>query len=87
MEKICGARLIKRGLKRRARKRKLVIDHEMNEALGWLLKDSECDYVFTSPQDRTNPLGHWVLEEQIGQIRKKIKTHPDAGRRLCAIPF
>jgi integrase len=77
--KICGELLIKRGLKRRARKRKLVIDHEMKEVLERLLKDSQRDYVFTSPQDRTKPLGPWVLEEQISQIRKKIKTHPDAG--------
>jgi hypothetical protein len=33
----------------------------------------------SAPQDPTKPLGPWVLEEQIGQIRKKIKTHPDAG--------
>jgi hypothetical protein len=77
--KICGELIIKRGLKRRARKRKLVIDHEMKEVLERLLKDSQCDYVFTSPPDPTTPLGPWVLEEQIGQIRKKIKTHPDAG--------
>ena len=77
--KICGELLIKRGLKRRARKRKLVIDHEMKEVLERLLKEFQCDYVFTSPQDRTKPLGPWVLEEQMGQIRKKIKTHPDAG--------
>ena len=31
--KICGELIIKRGLKRRARKRKLVIDHEMKEVL------------------------------------------------------
>jgi integrase len=77
--KICGELLIKRGLKRRARKRKLVIDHEMKEVLERFLKESQCDYVFTSPQDRPKPLGPLVLEEQISQIRKKIKTHPDAG--------
>src|SRR5271169_3346843 len=77
--KICGELIIKRGLKRRARKRKLVIDHEMKEVLERLLKESQCDYVFTRPQDPTKPLGPWVLEEQMGQIRKKIKTHPDAG--------
>jgi integrase len=77
--RICGELVIKRGLKRRARKRNLVIDHEMKEVLERLLKDSKCEYVFTSPQDPTKPLGPWVLEEQIGQIRKKIKTHPDAG--------
>src|SRR5208282_4207445 len=52
---------------------------EMKEVLERLLKDSQCDFVFTSPQDRTKPLGPWVLEEQIGQVRKKIETHPDAG--------
>ena len=77
--KICGELIIKRGLKRRARKRKLVIDHEMKEVLQRLLKASRCDYVFTSPQDLTKPLGPRMLEEQIGQIRKRIKTHPDAG--------
>jgi integrase len=77
--KICGELIIKRGLKRRARRRKLVIDHKMKEVLERLLKDSKCDYAFTSPQDPTKPLGPWVLEEQIGQVRKKIKTHPDAG--------
>ena len=55
--KICGELIIKRGLKRRARKRKLVIDYEMKEVLERLLKDSQCDYVFTSPQDPTKPLG------------------------------
>ena len=49
--KICGELIIKRGLKRRARKRKLVIDREMKEVLEQLLTDSQCDYVFTSPQD------------------------------------
>jgi len=77
--KICGELIIKRGLKRRARKRRLVIDYEMKKVLERLLRDSQCDYVFTSPQDPTKPLGPWVLEEQIGQIRKKIKTHPDSG--------
>jgi integrase len=77
--KICGELVIKRGLKRRARKRKLVIDHEMKEVLKRLLKDSRCDHVFTSPLDSTKPLGPWVFEEQISRLRKKIKTHPDAG--------
>jgi integrase len=77
--KICGELIIKRVLKRRARKRQLVIHHEMKGVLERLLKDSQCGYVFTSPQHPTKPLGPWVLEEQIGQIRKKIKTHPEAG--------
>jgi hypothetical protein len=51
----------------------------MKEVLERLLKDSQCDFVFTSTQDRTKPLGPWVLVVQRGQVRKKIKTHPDAG--------
>ena len=51
----------------------------MKEVLERLLKRSDCDHVFTSPQNPTSPLGPWVLEQQIAQIRKKIKTHPDAG--------
>ena len=74
-----GELIIKRGLKRRARKRKLVIDREMKAVLDRLLKESDCEYVFTSPQDPAKPLGPWVLEEQMAQLRKKIKTHADAG--------
>src|SRR5260370_3555155 len=74
-----GELIIKRGLKRRARKRKLVIDREMKAVLERLLKESDCEYVFTSPQDPGKPLGSWVLEEQMAQLRKKIKTHADAG--------
>jgi integrase len=77
--KVPGELTIKRGLKRRARKRKLVIDREMKEVLERLMGQSECEYVFTSPQDPAKPLGPWVLEEQMARLRKKIKTHPDAG--------
>jgi len=45
---VCGELTIKRGLKRRARKRKLVIDPEMKKTLASLLRESRCDYVFTS---------------------------------------
>ena len=51
----------------------------MKEVLEQLRRKSECDFIFTSPQDPTQPLGPWVLEEQIARIRTKIKTHPDAG--------
>jgi integrase len=51
----------------------------MKEVLKRLLKQSQCDYVFTSLQHPAKPLGPWVLEEQINQVRKKIETHPDAG--------
>ena len=77
--KASGELTIKRGLKRRARKRKLVIDREIKTVLERLMAQSDCEYVFTSPQDPAKPLGPWVLEEQMAQLRKKIKTHADAG--------
>jgi integrase len=82
-----GELTIKRGLKRRARKRKLVIDREMKAVLEQLVKQSDCEYVFTSPQDPAKPLGPWVLEEQMAQLRKKIKTHADAGLHALRLTF
>ncbi|HYU46918.1 MAG TPA: site-specific integrase, partial [Terriglobales bacterium] len=77
--KIYGSLMIKRGLKRRARKRELQINREMKEILEKLIAASQSKYVFTSPIDPTKPLGPWVLEDQMAQLRKKIDTHPDAG--------
>src|SRR5215469_3138087 len=77
--KIYGSLMIKRGLKRRARKRELQINLEMKEVLEKLLSTSQCKYIFTSPTDPTKPLGPWVLEDQIARLRHKIDTHPDAG--------
>src|SRR4030081_2800632 len=51
----------------------------MKEVLDWLMAQSDCEYVFTSPQDPAKLLGPWVLEEQMAQLHKKIKTQPDAG--------
>ncbi len=76
---VCEGLTIKRGLKRRTRKRKLVIDPEMKKTLASLLRESRCDYVFTSPQEPATQLPPWVLETQITRVRKKISTHPDAG--------
>jgi integrase len=78
-QSVCGELTIKRGLKRRARKRKLVIDREMRHVLEILIRQSNCDYVFTSPQGCAEPLPPWVLETQITRVRKKITTHADAG--------
>lgn len=74
-----GSLVIKRGLKRRARKRTLQIDGTMKAVLDSLLSVSECDHVFTRPGDPTQPLGPWVLETQIGALRTRINTHPNAG--------
>ena len=76
---IYGLLQIKRGLKRRARKRDLAINLDMKEVLQRLLAISDCEFAFTSPTNPNMPLGAWVLETQIGELRKKIKTHPDAG--------
>jgi integrase len=78
-ETIWGRVLIKRGLKRRARKRELPVCFEMKKVLEQLLAASGCDYVLTHPGHPDRPLGPWVLETQIGEVRKKIPTHPDAG--------
>ena len=78
-EGLYGTLVIKRGLKRRARKRTLQIDGAMKAVLRALLSVSECDHVFTHPGDPSQPLGAWVLETQMGMLRTKIKTHPDAG--------
>jgi integrase len=74
-----GEVTVKRGLKRRARRRKLLVDGEVKEILEHLIAQSECEYVFTHPRDRTKPLGGWVLEVQMGRLRSRIQPHPDAG--------
>ena len=51
----------------------------MKAVLEALLSVSECDYVFTHPGDPSQPLGAWVLETQMGALRTRIRTHPDAG--------
>lgn len=51
----------------------------MKEVLARLLGESKCDWVFTSPNDASTPLPAWVIEQQMGQVRKKIKVHSDAG--------
>jgi integrase len=77
--RLYGSLVIKRGLKRRARKRTLEINHEMKEVLEALLATSKCDFVFSHPGSPEEPLGAWVLETQMGALRAIIQTHPDAG--------
>jgi len=76
---VYGELTIKRGLKRRARKRKLLVDGEMKEVLERLIAESKCDYVFTNPHDHSRPLAPWVIENQMAEVRKQIKPHPDSG--------
>jgi hypothetical protein len=77
--RLYGSLVIKRGLKRRARKRTLEIDLEMKRVLEELLTTSKCDHVFSHPGSPEEPLGAWVLETQMGALRTRIETHPDAG--------
>lgn len=77
--KIYGEVIVKRGLKRRARRRKLLVDGEVKQILESLIAQSKCDYVFTNPRDRTKQLGGWVLEDQMGRLRSQIHPHADAG--------
>ena len=51
----------------------------MKEVLERLIAASKCAHIFTHPGDPARPLGPWVLETQIGDLRKIIQTHPDAG--------
>ena len=84
---IFGMLVIKRGLKRRARKRRLPIDIEMKRILEKHLSRSECDHVFTSPHDPTEPLPAWILETQMTALKQKINAHPDAGIHACRHTF
>ena len=77
--KVYGEVTVKRGLKRRVRRRKLPVDGEVKQILEQLIARSQCEYVFSNPRDPTKPLGDWVLEDQMGRLRRQIEPHPDAG--------
>jgi integrase len=74
-----GDLVIKRGLKRRARKRVLKINAEAKEVLEQLVMESKGRHVFSQPRHPDKKLEPWVLESQMGRLRDKIKTDPDAG--------
>ncbi len=82
--KASGDLTIKRGLKRRARKRKLVIDREIKTVLERLMAQSDCEYVFTSPQDPAKPLGPWVLERADGAAAQKDQDARGRGPACTA---
>jgi integrase len=71
--------VIRRGLKRRARKRVLKINAEAKEVLERLVMESEGRHVFSQPRHPDKKLEPWVLESQLGRPRDKIKPDPDAG--------
>jgi integrase len=79
-----GDLIIKRGLKRRARKRVLKINQESKSVLENLISQSKCRYVFSQPRHPDQKLQPWVLESEMGRLREKlardkIKLDLDAG--------
>jgi hypothetical protein len=74
-------------LKRRARKPVLKINAEAKEVLEKLVMESEGPYVFSQPNHPAKNLEPWVLESQMGRLRDKIKTDPDAGLRSLGHTF
>ena len=77
--KVYGEVTVKRGLKRRARRRKLLVEGEVKQILEQMIARSKCEYVFTHPRDPGKPLGGWILEVQMGRLRRRIQPHADAG--------
>src|SRR5438552_3707641 len=85
MGRLRGELTIKRGLKRRARKRKLLIDREMKAVLERLIKESDCDYRLRVHQ----PAGSGPAARTLGARRADgtaaQKDQDTRGRRLaCA---
>src|SRR5215472_10206267 len=74
-----GEVTVKRGLKRRARRRKLLVAGEVKQILEQLIARSRCEYVFTNPRHPEKPLGGWLLEDQMGRLRAQIRPHADSG--------
>ncbi len=77
---MCGELTIKRGLKRRARKRKLVIDREMKR--GARAAYARTPTAITCSRARRTGEAAGSLgarRRRWHSVRKKIKTHPDAG--------
>ena len=79
-----GDLIIKRGLKRRARKRVLKINQESKSVLESLISQSRCRHVFSQPRHPDQKLQPWVLESEMGRLREKLardkmKLDLDAG--------
>jgi integrase len=74
-----GMVLIRRGLKRQARRREIPITQDMAAVLVKLLAESKCQHVFTSLNDHARPLSGNTLSAQHRAIMKTCTFHPDAG--------
>jgi integrase len=67
-----GNLIIKRGLRRRARKRVLKINQEAKSVLENLVSQSRCRHVFSQPRHPDQKLQPWVLESEMGRLREKL---------------
>lgn len=74
-----GELIIKRGLKRDARKRSLTINREMRDVLLPLLHASKCKHVFTALTDARLPLSVETLGGQLRDMKRRTQFDPDAG--------
>jgi hypothetical protein len=82
-----GSLIIKRGLKRQARKRTLQIDGAMKAVLDSLLSVSECDSVFAHPGNPIQPPGAWVLQAQMGDREPGSTPTPTLDFMDCGTHF
>jgi integrase len=70
---------VRRGLKREARRRDLQITRAMVNVLHDLLKQSECEHLFTALRDPKKPLTANTLANQHRRVIALGKSKPDAG--------
>jgi len=70
---------VHRGLKRKERKRQLPITRAMHDVIMPLLKQSQCQHLFTATMDATQPLPDATLENQLSRTKAGLKLHRDAG--------
>jgi integrase len=74
-----GSISIRRGLKRKARRRDILITEDMATVFVSLLVQSKCESVFTSLHDHSVPLSMNTLANQHRIVMRKCTFHPDAG--------
>jgi integrase len=70
---------VKRGLKRQARRRTLIINEPMRDALAPVLASSRCQFVFTALTDARQPLSVETLGGQARDMKRNGQFHSDAG--------
>jgi integrase len=71
--------LIRRGLKRTARRREIPVTQEMAVALHGLIAKSQCEHVFTSPENPKVALSKNTIADQVQRTKNAGEFDPDAG--------